>query len=223
MPLKPNSLIPENLPEDNWNQIQIEAVCHRLISKINEITAISGSSSTSLNFCLSLLHLILGQYNKSLEYFETILEADPDNYTTLNKIGAVKAFMGDQEAARLEYQRAINIKPNYVRCLSNQAKCLQNLDLPELSLPKALDAISLNPEAGHLWSELEAIIFHQKNYKYLELIAKRDLKSFENFHSVKSYQDLPMPSGKSYLTQFEKYVLKGDVDQWIKQHSQAEN
>lgn len=212
-------VLAERLKADDWDIKEITQITQKLIERIKQVVSLSGTASPSLHLCLAILHFTMGDYANSTRYFEAILQTDPGNYSIWNKVAATKAHLGDFEGARVAYHKALDTKPNYVRSWTNLAINYHSMDKPEVSVSFLLNALALNPDARHLWSYLESVFISQKSFDKLETAGSLDISRFADMHNVKSTRDLPQPSGQGYVFQFEHYVLKGNVDEWVRSFS----
>ena len=59
------------------------------------------------------------EFEKSIKYFNKILEIDPNNYRAIYNIGIAHFNMGDMNNAMRAYNNAIKIKPDYKHCYYN--------------------------------------------------------------------------------------------------------
>lgn len=205
----------DRLKKDDWEVKEITQITHKLIERINQVISLSGTSSPSLDLCLAILQFIVGDYASSTRHFENILKTDPGNYSIWNKVAATKAHLGDFEGARVAYHKALDTKPNYVRSWTNLAINYHSMDKLDVSVSFLLNALSLNPEARHLWSYLESVFISQKAFDRLQMVGPLDISRFADMHNVKTVRDLPQPNGQDYVSQFQHYVLQNDVDEWI--------
>ena len=80
--------------------------------------------------------------------------ARPDDYSLWNKLGATQANATACDAAVPCYIRALELKPQYVRALSNLGISYGNMNNQDAAASCYLKALSLNPEARHIWTYL---------------------------------------------------------------------
>ena len=185
--------------------------------------SLSGTASPSLNLCLAILYFMSGEHEKSTLHFESILKSDPGNYSIWNKVAATRAHTGDFEGARQAYHKALEVKPNYVRSWTNLAINYHSMEKLDTSVSFLLNALALNPEARHLWSYLESVFIHKKAFDRLHMVGQLDISRFSDMHNVKNSRDLPKPSGQTYSGQFQHYVLKEEIDNWIERFKSPKN
>jgi peroxin-5 len=81
----------------------------------------------------------------------------PEDYTLWNKLGATLANSMRSDEAIDAYIQGLDIKPNYVRALANLAISYSNQEMYEEAATCYLKALSLNPDATHLWSSLRVV------------------------------------------------------------------
>ena len=74
------------------------------------------------DYLLLLVHLRQKEYSEALEIAENLAREQPDNPVPHNLIAAAHEGMGDLEKARLSYERALEIKPDYVTGALNLAR-----------------------------------------------------------------------------------------------------
>ena len=159
----------ERLKLDNWEVKEISKINQQLIERVKQVINLSGTASPSLSLCLAILYFMSGEYEKSTLYFESILKSDPGNYSIWNKVAATRAHTGNFEGARQAYHKALEVKPNYVRTWTNLAINYHSMDKLDTSISFLLNALSLNPDARHLWSYLESVFIHKKEFDRLHL------------------------------------------------------
>jgi len=63
----------------------------------------------------------------------------------------------------------LEIRPNLVRTWANLGMALFNLELYEDAIQQFLNALSLNPNADHIWDYIKNTAFHWKNKELMQL------------------------------------------------------
>ena len=83
------------------------------------------------------------------------MKFNPDNYSLWNKLGATLAHLGRTEEAIDAYNRALELKPNFVRVWVNLGIANAFNGDYEEAVRFYLNALSLNPKAYHIWNYLQ--------------------------------------------------------------------
>ncbi len=76
------------------------------------------------------------------------------DYSLWNKLGATLANFSHSRDALGAYQKALDLKPNYMRAWTNMGIAHANIGDYETSAKFYVAALDLNPGAGHVWSYL---------------------------------------------------------------------
>ena len=98
----------------------------------------------------------------ALNYLRTVIELDPENPALLVEAGNLLAMLGDLEAGREYYYRAMALSrndPKYVREFL-QFSILYNLNLGEVALPVARQLIMMNPEDPASLDVMGEVLFY---------------------------------------------------------------
>ena len=193
-----------------------------LIEKFKLISSKSQSNDPELNSCLAIMNFINRDFQQALHHFEKALEHDPENYSIWNKIGATYAYLKMPEKAQMCYYKSLTYKPNYVRGWANLAINHKILNNHKDATGMFLNALSLNPQARHIWTYLESIFIDTKDDANLFKMSNKDINRFSDMHNIKSYSELPQPENTSYIKSFENYLLKDDIDAWVAQSRNEE-
>ena len=127
---------------------------------------------------------------KAKAAFEKAIASDPTNPTVYYAVGAIQLDIGDYENAEVNYNKAIEIKPDFLEALYGLGACYNN------------KAAELNKELNNLddLSQLDA-----KNAE-LEGLLKKALGYFEKAHGVDS-TDKP-----TIQSLYQLYVKLGDAE-----------
>ncbi len=100
-------------------------------------------------------------------------KTSPSSPNTHNNLGDVYGRRGDKLAALREFQKAIEIKPNYGDAYHNLANTYMELGQPDKALENYQNALKYNPNLWQSYQNIAAIYFQQKQYdKTLEYIQK---------------------------------------------------
>ena len=220
LPAEAPLINPKRLTLDDWKLEEITEINKGLIDRINKIRAVASKLDPQLDLCLAILYFMDGQYKNSVQLFEKILQTDPNNFSIWNKVAATRAHLGDFKGAQVAYHKALDCKPNYIRSWTNLALNYHSMGKLDQSISFLLNSLALNPNAKHLWSYLESVFIHKKQFEKLKLLGKYQIENFADLHNVKGYGDLPKPTSKSYKQMFQDYALKTDVDLWAESFNQ---
>lgn len=113
--------------------------------KFTKIEQRTQSNDPELLHVIAMLNFISKDYQTAREYFERIIQQDPNNYFVMNKIGAMHALLKRQDLAREMYHKTLDMKPNYVRGWVNLGINYKiSLEFNK-SIYFFLNALSLNP------------------------------------------------------------------------------
>lgn len=91
-------------------------------------------------------------------------KTSPSAPTTHNNLGDVYGRHGDKEAALREFQRAIELKPNYGDAYHNLANTYRELGQIDKALENYQNALKYNPNLWQSYQNIAAIYFGQKKY-----------------------------------------------------------
>jgi len=128
---------------------------------------------------LGLLYNISYEYPKAIDCFKTALIKRPEDYLLWNRLGATQAN-GSRSADALEaYYRALSLKPTYTRARSNLGISFLSLGNHVEAAKSFLGALSINPNAQHLWDHLSAVFTIMGRKDLLELMKQKDVELFK--------------------------------------------
>ncbi len=91
-------------------------------------------------------------------------KTSPSSPNTHNNLGDVYGRQGDKQAALREFQKAIELKPNYGDAYHNLANTYMELGQPDKALENYQDAIKYNPNLWQSHQNIAAIYFAAKQY-----------------------------------------------------------
>ena len=92
-------------------------------------------------------------------------KTSPSSPNTHNNLGDVYGRRGDKQAALREFQRAIELKPNYGDAYHNLANTYMELGQPGKALENYQSALKFNPNLWQSYQNIAAIYLSQKNYE----------------------------------------------------------
>jgi peroxin-5 len=93
----------------------------------------------------------------------------PHDYALWNKYGATLANSGRSEEALEAYFEALERKPLYVRARANLGISFLAMKLYPEAAKQFLSALSIEPDATHIWSNLETVFSYMQRS---DLLAK---------------------------------------------------
>lgn len=91
-------------------------------------------------------------------------KTSPSSPNTHNNLGDVYGRRGDKQGALREFQRAIELKPNYGDAYHNLANTYMELNQPDKALENYQNALKYNPGLWQSYQNIAAIYFGQKKY-----------------------------------------------------------
>lgn len=87
-----------------------------------------------------------GRLNEAKTFYEKALRADPGCVVALNNLGVILMNERNYPAARIRFEKAIRLKPEYVDPCYNLACLFALTDQPEQGLRYLKRAVSLSPQ-----------------------------------------------------------------------------
>lgn len=118
------------------------------------LTLTSGSTDPALARIEGYLHQEAGRLDEAARAYERALQADPDDLSSWNNLGNVRARMGDVDAAIAAFERAITIAPADLPIYLNLAEVLREADRSEARLKTLVDARRIAPRDQRVLVEL---------------------------------------------------------------------
>lgn len=91
-------------------------------------------------------------------------KTSPSSPNTHNNLGDVYGRQGDKLAALREFQRAIELKPNYGDAYHNLANTYMELGQTDKALENYQNALKFNPNLWQSYQNIAAIYFNQKKF-----------------------------------------------------------
>ena len=116
------SIVPETTDNKNLNVDDIRTMNARLIEKFETAKSMN-PQDPELATSLAVLYFVARDYAASVNLFNEALKYDTENYSLWNKLGATLAHLGRADEAIEAYNRALELKPNYVRAWVNLGIC----------------------------------------------------------------------------------------------------
>ena len=142
------------------------------------------SEDSALFQVLGSLHFMNKEYDLAVSAFSNAVEKDLDNYYCWNRLGAALAHKGDNLNAIHAYQKALEIRPAYVRAWANLGIAHANINDMVSAARFYLCALSFNPKAAHIWNYLFTSFtcmskFYVGRFDLLEKLKKFRVDLFE--------------------------------------------
>ena len=91
-------------------------------------------------------------------------KTSPSSPNTHNNLGDVYGRWGDKQRALQEFQKAIELKPNYGDAYHNLANTYRELGQIDKALENYQNALKFNPNLWQSYQNIAAIYFEQKQY-----------------------------------------------------------
>ena len=129
-------------------------------------------------------------------------KTSPSSPNTHNNLGDVYGRNGDKQAALKEFQRAIELKPNYGDAYHNLANTYAELGQPDKAVENYQNALKYNPGLWQSYQNIAAVYFGQKKY---DLVVENMLKAIQ---VSPNNLNLRINLGVVYLTMGQKDKAK---------------
>ncbi|HZK60708.1 MAG TPA: tetratricopeptide repeat protein, partial [Anaerovoracaceae bacterium] len=92
-----------------------------------------------------------GNYDKAIEYFDKVIEINPENDWAWQNKGVSLSNLGREEEAIECYDRALELNPQNDRAWENKGVSLSNLGREEEAIECFDEVLSLNPQNDRAW------------------------------------------------------------------------
>lgn len=101
-----------------------------------------------------------------------------DDYLLWNKLGATLANSSRSEEALGCYYNALQAKPSFVRARANLGISYMALRQYDKAAQYFLSAISMHPEARHIWTNLQMVFMSMDRNDLVDKTAANDVEVF---------------------------------------------
>jgi peroxin-5 len=156
----------------------------------------TAKSDTDLQLGLGLLKYNQFEFDKAVDCFELAVNREPMNSILWNTLGATLANSGKSETALENYQKALSLRPGFIRARHNMAIGCINIGCYEhaaSNLVKCLEIQSIGQvnvsfTSDSIWETLKRCFNLMNNPEMVEKCNQRDLEYFIYQYSNDSKQ-----------------------------------
>jgi peroxin-5 len=128
--------------------------------------------------CLGLLYSLAQEYDNAAMCFQAALSKKPEDYALWNKLGATLANSGRSQEALQAYFQALERKPLYVRARANLGISFLAMKMYVDAAKQFLAALSIEPDAVHIWTNLESAFSYMQRRDLVARANDRDVGAF---------------------------------------------
>lgn len=153
-----------------------------VLEKIRNVTHLSNLKDVLLS--LGICHMALVNYDRAQETFIQLTQSFPKDYTSWNRLGAIMNNNKQQGKAIEMYKKALDINPNYPRCLTNMGISYLSMNDNVNSAQYFIKALNVNKDNNDVWNYLNSIFFSMERNDLLNASMKRDLNTLNSMISV---------------------------------------
>lgn len=132
-----------------------------------------------VQICLGLLYSLSLEYDNAAQCFQAALSKREEDYALWNKLGATLANGGRSEEALQAYFQALERKPLYVRARANLGISFMAMKMYVDAAKQFLAALSIEPNAVHIWSNLETSFSYMERPDLIDKAKHRDVAPFK--------------------------------------------
>ena len=132
-----------------------------------------------VQICLGLLYSLSLEYDNAAQCFDAALSKRDEDYALWNKLGATLANGGRSQEALQAYFQALERKPLYVRARANLGISFLSMKMYLDAAKQFLSALSIEPDAIHIWNNLETAFSYLDRPDLIELARARNVKQFK--------------------------------------------
>ena len=117
----------------------------------------SGKPTVDLFYQRGVRAMSVRKLDEALEFFDQIVELDPDFAEGWNKRATIYFLMGDYEASIADVERTLALEPRHFGALSGLGMIYLRLDDPAGALAAFRDAIEVHPHLRGARSEIRRL------------------------------------------------------------------
>lgn len=133
-----------------------------------------------VQICLGLLYTLALEYDNAAQCFQAALTKMPQDYGLWNKLGATLANSGRSQEALQAYFQALERKPLYVRARANLGISFLAMRMYMDAAKQFLAALSIEPDAVHIWTNLETAFSYMHRQDLLDKAKERRVDLFRS-------------------------------------------
>ena len=172
------------LPEDVLPELELDLVTSCFVDAHH-----MNPKDSNVALALGVLFFIKRDFHGAARYFEDGIRANPEDHSLWNKYGAAMAnsktfesvnYYENLEAAIKIYNQALELRPNYVRTISNIGLAHRSAGRYAESIPYFLNALLLNPRAIHIWQYVRSSFRQMDRFDLDEKAGKLDPNAFRD-------------------------------------------
>jgi len=180
------------IPDTAWSSLQDSSwYSHQQVTQAfldyARVQHSKGIVDADLQAGLGVLFYTSNQFDRAKDCFEAALSVRPTDYQLWNRLGSSLSNGNDHEESLGAYREALNLRPTYVRAISNVAVACLNIGAYKESGEHLLGALLLQSASGdgseYLWSTLRRVMLEMNRPDLAEMTnsgGKRDLEVFRN-------------------------------------------
>ena len=132
-------------------------------------------NNTSVLYNLANSFFNYDNFNQSINVCQKIIEIDKSFYFAHNRIGLCHIKLGNQKEAKLYFEKAIKIKPDYLEGLTNYGFVLQLLRDYALATDQFEKVLSIDPNSTEAFINLSKSYYDEGRLAKAMEIAKKGL------------------------------------------------
>ena len=122
------------------------------------------------------------------------IKHNPTDHSLWNKYGAAFSQQLKSKEAIEAYQQALDLRPNYARCIINIGLALNNSADFHGSANYLLNGLILNPRLDHVRVYLKQCFLQMNRFDLLEKLEENDLRAFSSEFQLVDPNNLPKPN-----------------------------
>ena len=128
---------------------------------------------------LGLLHEILNEGEKAVDFFNKALGLDPANVEVLNNLGISLQYLGRNDEAKAAYERALSHEPERMEVLQNLGVLMLNQDRYDEAAEAFRQALRIDPNARAVYPYLAIALTFQCSWSELPAITEKIIANTE--------------------------------------------
>ena len=137
-------------------------------------------ADTQVLLALGVLKFIQRDYMGASVYFAQGIKENPTDHSMWNKYGACFSNSLNTKKAIECYEQALDLRPNYIRCITNIGLAHNNMADYKAAANCFLNALMLNPKLLNVWTYARTAFIQMNRWDLLEKLEKRDPNLFRD-------------------------------------------